>query len=354
MTPASPSAPLLTIGVPALNEERTLERCLTGALANAASLAGRAAVEILVIDDGSTDATAASAAALLGDRGRVLSQPNQGRSATRRRILAEARGDYVLLLDAHVALASGALRWWYDEGRPAPLTGDVTTQVATPYAAFWEILTAFGWRRYLADRKPVAFGVEDFDAYPKGTGMFLARRTSLLAAYVASGLEESTASGAVSDDTRLLRALAAEEKIRLHPEFRGVYVPPRSTLRQFLANARYRGETFVDSYWESPSVVGRAVRTAPVALGVGLVGLGLVGRHSWKAAGGLLLSGSLAPSAGVAALALNTGAPARQGLESALLAPGFTIAFGSGLLNGYLARIRRRRPGTRTASAAQR
>lgn len=62
-------------------------------------------LEVVVIDDGSTDATAAVAAEVAAEAPattavRVLSQPQSGPSAARNRGITECRGDWVALLDA--------------------------------------------------------------------------------------------------------------------------------------------------------------------------------------------------------------------------------------------------------------
>ena len=56
-----------------------------------------APLEILVVDDGSQDATARIARAL---GARVISQTNAGVSAARNRGLAEAKGDWIAFVDA--------------------------------------------------------------------------------------------------------------------------------------------------------------------------------------------------------------------------------------------------------------
>jgi hypothetical protein len=65
-------------------------------------------LEVIVIDDGSTDDSATIAEAF-GPPVRVLRQANQGESVARNRGIAEARGTHVLFLDADDLLAPQAL-----------------------------------------------------------------------------------------------------------------------------------------------------------------------------------------------------------------------------------------------------
>ncbi len=57
-------------------------------------------MEVLVIDDGSTDDTLSVLARFTGPRVRVVHQPNQGISGARNRGVREARGEYVAMLDS--------------------------------------------------------------------------------------------------------------------------------------------------------------------------------------------------------------------------------------------------------------
>lgn len=84
----------VTIVTPCYNGARFLERALESALAQT-----RPPLEIIVVDDGSTDDSAKIADAF-GPPVRVVRQANQGESVARNRALAEARGSHVLFLDA--------------------------------------------------------------------------------------------------------------------------------------------------------------------------------------------------------------------------------------------------------------
>lgn len=57
-------------------------------------------VEVVVVDDGSTDGTADLLRARYGDEVTVIVQPNMGRSAARNRGVAASTGDYVAFLDS--------------------------------------------------------------------------------------------------------------------------------------------------------------------------------------------------------------------------------------------------------------
>ena len=96
--PAEEPRPTVSVVVPAYNRELTLPRTLDSVLAQT-----YADFEVLVVDDGSADGTAAVAEAYAGRDGRVrlLRQPrNAGVSAARNRGLREARGEFVAFLDS--------------------------------------------------------------------------------------------------------------------------------------------------------------------------------------------------------------------------------------------------------------
>ncbi len=101
MTSASPRT-ALSVVVPAFNEGprigATLSRIRTYLAARATSS------EILVVDDGSADDTAARAADALGDAGRVLRhERNFGKGAAVRTGMLAARGDRRLFTDADLS-----------------------------------------------------------------------------------------------------------------------------------------------------------------------------------------------------------------------------------------------------------
>src|SRR5689334_9621809 len=86
--------PLVSCVVPVYNGERYLAEALDSILAQT-----HRPLQAIVADDGSTDGTAAVAAAY-GDRVLVLRQANAGPAAARNLGLAAARGEYVAFLDA--------------------------------------------------------------------------------------------------------------------------------------------------------------------------------------------------------------------------------------------------------------
>ena len=87
--------PLFSVVVPTWNRRATIGEAVASALGqNVADL------EVIVVDDGSTDGSAEVLAALDDPRLRVIIQPNAGAAAARNRGIAEARGRYVAFLDS--------------------------------------------------------------------------------------------------------------------------------------------------------------------------------------------------------------------------------------------------------------
>src|SRR4051812_13046945 len=86
--------PTISVVIPCYNGALYLRETLESALAQ-----NYAPLEILVVDDGSEDDSAAIAESC-GAPVRVIRQPNQGESVARNRGIDEARGDWVAFLDA--------------------------------------------------------------------------------------------------------------------------------------------------------------------------------------------------------------------------------------------------------------
>ena len=88
---------LTSVVIPAYNAEPFLERTLRSALRQTHSN-----LEVIVVDDGSTDKTRmiAEAAAVTDNRVRIISVPNGGVAKARNIGIAEANGEFVAFLDA--------------------------------------------------------------------------------------------------------------------------------------------------------------------------------------------------------------------------------------------------------------
>lgn len=86
--------PSVSVIIPCYNTAPYLREALDSALAQTPP-----PLEVIVVDDGSTDDSAAIAGSY-GPPVRVVRQANRGQAAARNRGIAEARGDWIALLDA--------------------------------------------------------------------------------------------------------------------------------------------------------------------------------------------------------------------------------------------------------------
>jgi hypothetical protein len=233
--------------MPVFNEEAHLGATID-ALADAVEGSGFDA-ELVLVDDGSTDGSVEIARALADGRFplRILAQPNRGRFEARRAGLAATGAEHVLFLDARVRLAPGALSFVHERlGDAAVWNAHVNVVADSPLADFWRLLAELAWRDYFDDPRTTSFGLEDFDRFPKGTTCFFAPRIVLEPAF--AGFRSQYADVRLAnDDTPILRAIAAHERIHLSPEFACAY-SPRTSVASFFRHAVHRGTVFVDGH----------------------------------------------------------------------------------------------------------
>jgi glycosyltransferase involved in cell wall biosynthesis len=123
---------LVTIVIPCYNQAQFLGEAIESALAQSYQ-----AREVIVVDDGSTDATAEVALSYADVR--LLQQANFGQAVARNRGLSEAQGEFVVFLDAD------------DRLRPEALATGLRCLAAHPEAAF-----AYGHIKLIAgDGRPL-------------------------------------------------------------------------------------------------------------------------------------------------------------------------------------------------------
>src|SRR5205823_2110447 len=100
-----PIAPPVSVLVPAFNEAAGIERCVT---ALARSRYG-GDVQVIVVDDGSTDGTAALVERLGLPSVHIIRQPQTGKPAALNRALAEASHEIIVTVDADTVFEPIAL-----------------------------------------------------------------------------------------------------------------------------------------------------------------------------------------------------------------------------------------------------
>jgi glycosyltransferase involved in cell wall biosynthesis len=87
--------PSVSVVIPAYNAARTLAASVDSALQQT-----RPVLEVIIVDDGSSDETLAAARSLECERVRVLSQENGGAASARNTGIRAAKGEFVAFLDA--------------------------------------------------------------------------------------------------------------------------------------------------------------------------------------------------------------------------------------------------------------
>lgn len=197
--------PLVSVIVPAFNAETTLRQSLQSALSGTYEN-----IEIIVVDDGSTDATADSAQQFADaeKRMRVHRQPRGGVAAAFNAGLELAEGDYVARLDAD------------DLWHPAKLDRQMELALRDPDAAFIYSFVRYvdGEGRVLADaptqrfpRHALCRGI--YESLVGGNSSALMRRSAVAAV---GGYDPRLASW---EDLLLQLRISARHPIAFVPEY---------------------------------------------------------------------------------------------------------------------------------------
>ena len=138
--PAIDPERFVTVMIPAFNEDRVIERAVRTVLASS-----DVRIEVIVIDDGSTDRTSAVVAEAFGDdpRVRLLTLANGGKARALNRALEQASGEVVIALDADTQFEPttiARLARWFDDPAIGAVAGNAKVGNRVNLVARWQAL----------------------------------------------------------------------------------------------------------------------------------------------------------------------------------------------------------------------
>lgn len=121
--------PLVSVVIPVFNGEKVIEACLRSVIAQTG-----VDMEIVVVDDGSTDDTWAVLQRMADQDGRIhaIRQDNGGVSAARNKALEHCRGEYIRFVDADDVLPPGSMQTLLNCARGCDLVIAGYTEVMGP------------------------------------------------------------------------------------------------------------------------------------------------------------------------------------------------------------------------------
>lgn len=331
----------LSIVIPSFNSEQWLPSTIA-ALQSAQSVSSLNA-EIIVVDDGSTDATQEVLADLSKSSTtpiRIITTANQGVYLARLEGARAAASNNLLFVDSRVVADVQSLSYLQHVLKVNPTEIARIGHVATDESAslvgrFWEVPTHVFWGRYLRSPKQTLIDAENFDKVPKGTGFLVLDKSQYLGAVEQLGFAPGRF---VSDDTKLLRTVVETEPIILDPKFRATY-RPRTSVRRFLSHGFLRGTLFVDSYFGTNALRSFVLIAIALSIPIAFVSIGLaLAIHNWLFVVAVFLAFGVIIGAFLSVAAVNR-APGRALVSFATFVVPFAFVFWAGIVRGLWLRM---------------
>jgi peptidoglycan-N-acetylglucosamine deacetylase len=132
--------PLVSVLIPAFNEEAAIVETVTAALGSK-----YAPLEVIVVDDGSTDGTSKLVTENFGGDARVhlIHQPNRGKPGALNRALSEAQGEIVVTIDGDTVVdrrAVALLVRHFEDEKVAAVAGNVKVRNRNRWLTRWQAL----------------------------------------------------------------------------------------------------------------------------------------------------------------------------------------------------------------------
>jgi cellulose synthase/poly-beta-1,6-N-acetylglucosamine synthase-like glycosyltransferase len=138
--PESDYRPLVSVIIPAYNEERVIESSVHRILATSYGT-----IEVIVADDGSKDRTSAIVAAAFGDepRVRLMTMVNGGKAKALNRALEQATGEIIVALDADTQFEPdtiGKLVRWFEKPEIGAVAGNAKVGNRVNLVTRWQAI----------------------------------------------------------------------------------------------------------------------------------------------------------------------------------------------------------------------
>ncbi len=211
-----------------------------------------ALIEIIVVDDGSTDTTQERLRSLTNDLFKkdflkiLHNKVAKGRFEARRQGALLATGELVFFLDSRILLIPGTIQKIISSlSEYSYLMGMTFIDVSkSVFNLYWERTHEWIYRKHYTDVKNGFYlNLENYEQYSKGTGILVVPKNVFLSSCAAIGTSE-----VMADDTLLIKDIIQRHPLYVTSEFQFAW-EPRQSLSEFLLRLFDRGPGFVQYHF---------------------------------------------------------------------------------------------------------